>query len=61
MNSQKQRFPNQRQTAQTHNRVSQEIHLSESPTVDAPEEQFPEKPSYLKYTFANPYNITLLE
>jgi len=60
MNSQKQRFPNQRQTAQTSNRVSQEIHLSESPIVETPEENFPDKPSYLKYTFANPYNLTLL-
>lgn len=24
------------------------------------EEKFPEKPSYLKYTFSNPYNLTLL-
>ena len=60
MNSQKQRFPNQRQTTQTSNRVSQEIHLSESPIVETPEEKFPDKPSYLKYTFANPYNLTLL-
>ena len=60
MNSQKQRFPNQRQTAQTRNSVSQEIHLSESPAIETPEEKFPKKPSYLKYTFANPYNLTLL-
>lgn len=26
----------------------------------AAEENFPEKPSYLKYAFANPYNLTLL-
>ena len=58
--SQKQRFPNQRQTAQMNNRVSQEIHLSESPVPETTEEKFPDKPSYLKYTFANPYNLTLL-
>jgi hypothetical protein len=58
--SNKQRFPNQRQTAQTSNRVSPEIHLSETPLPETPEEKFPEKPSYLKYTFANPYNLTLL-
>lgn len=34
--------------------------MSESPAIDAPEEKFPDKPSYLKYTFANPYNLTLL-
>jgi len=60
MNSQKQRFPNQRQTAQTSERFSPEIHSSEIPVVETNEEKFPEKPSYLKYTFANPYNLTLL-
>lgn len=60
MNSQKQRFPNQRQAAQTDNRVSQEIHASEMPVAETVEENFPDKPSYLKYTFANPYNLTLL-
>ena len=58
--SQKQRFPNQRQTAQTSERFSPEIHVSESPVAETTEEKFPEKPSYLKYTFANPYNLTLL-
>ena len=58
--SNKQRFPNQRQTAQTSNRVSPEIHSSETLIVETPAEKFPEKPSYLKYTFANPYNLTLL-
>lgn len=58
--SQKQRFPNQRQTAQISERFSPEIHLSESPIAENAEEKFPEKPSYLKYTFANPYNLTLL-
>jgi hypothetical protein len=60
MNSQKQRFPNQRQTAQASERFSPEIHSSESPIAETTEEKFPEKPSYLKYTFANPYNLTLL-
>jgi len=58
--SQKQRFSNQRQTMQAQTSASQEIHLSENPTIETPEEKFPEKPSYLKYTFANPYNLTLL-
>ena len=58
--SNKQRFPNQPQTAQTSNRVSPEIHSFETLIVETPEEKFPEKPSYLKYTFANPYNLTLL-
>ena len=34
--------------------------MSETPVADALEESFPDKPSYLKYTFANPYNLTLL-
>ena len=58
--SNKQRFPNQRQAAQTNNRVSPEIHSSETLISETPEEKFPDKPSYLKYTFANPYNLTLL-
>jgi hypothetical protein len=58
--SQKQRFPNQRQTGQTNERFSPEIHVSETPVAETTEEKFPEKPSYLKYTFANPYNLTLL-
>lgn len=59
--SNKQRFPNQRHAPeQTSRRVSPEIHSSETPLPETPEEKFPEKPSYLKYTFANPYNLTLL-
>ena len=58
--SQKQKFPNQRQTPQTYKRATENIHLSEIPETPAVEEKFPEKPSYLKYTFANPYNLTLL-
>ena len=45
---------------QMSNRVSPEIHSSEIPIAETPEEKFPDKPSYLKYTFANPYNLTLL-
>lgn len=59
-NSQKQKFPNQRQMTQTQNRQSQSIHLSEIPVIEAGENKFPEKPSYLKYAFANPYNLALL-
>lgn len=58
--SQKQKFPNQRQMTQTQNRQSQSIHLSEIPAIEAVENKFPEKPSYLKYAFANPYNLALL-
>ena len=57
--SQKQRFPNKRQARQQPGDL-QEIHLSETPVAETPEESFPDKPSYLKYTFANPYNLTLL-
>jgi hypothetical protein len=31
-----------------------------SKTENAPEEKFPDKPSYFKYTLVNPYNLTLL-
>lgn len=46
-------------------RRNQTMHDSFTPeqsTVSAEftEEKFPEKPSYLKYTFANPYNLTLI-
>jgi hypothetical protein len=58
--SQKQKFPNQRQMTQQQNRASQSIHLSEIPNIEAVNEKFPEKPSYLKYAFANPYNLALL-
>ncbi len=42
---------------------NQTIHNSfvpEETAAETSEETFPEKPSYLKYTFANPYNLTLL-
>lgn len=60
--SQKQKFPNQRQMTQTQNRASQSqsIHLSGIPNIEQAESKFPEKPSYLKYAFANPYNLALL-
>lgn len=41
------------------NRTTEDIHLSEIPETDLAVENFPEKPSYFKYTFANPYNLTL--
>ena len=58
--SQKQRFPNQRQSARTQNQTARDIHLSEIPVGETAAEKFPEKPSYFKYAFANPYNLTLL-
>ncbi|MEO6588826.1 MAG: hypothetical protein ABIP06_05810, partial [Pyrinomonadaceae bacterium] len=44
-------------------RRNQTIHNSFVPEETAAEhsqETFPDKPSYLKYTFANPYNLTLV-
>ena len=47
-------------------RRNQTIHDSFTPQqigleeTNAVEEKFPEKPSYFKYTLANPYNLTLL-
>ena len=44
-------------------RQNQTIHNSfvpEENTAETAEETFPEKPSYFKYTLANPYNLTLL-
>jgi hypothetical protein len=47
-------------------RQNQTIHNSfmpdenDSANAEVAEETFPEKPSYFKYTFANPYNLTLL-
>lgn len=45
---------------QQQNRASQSIHLSEIPDLESQENKFPEKPSYVKYAFANPYNLALL-
>jgi hypothetical protein len=58
---QKQRFQNQRQNRQFAESL-EETFTSEiaDEAAAAAEEKFPEKPSYLKYTFANPYNLTLL-
>ncbi len=33
---------------------------ADNPTAEITEEKFPDKPSYFKYTLANPYNLTLL-
>ncbi len=44
-------------------RRNQTIHNSfvpEETAAEISEETFPEKPSYFKYTFVNPYNLTLL-
>jgi hypothetical protein len=59
---QKQRFQNQRQNQRQFVDSLEETFTSESHNDEAvvTEEKFPEKPSYLKYTFANPYNLTLL-
>jgi hypothetical protein len=63
---QKQRFQNQRQTPRQQQQQQQQqfnpLETSFTPETrdETPEEKFPEKPSYLKYTFANPYNLTLL-
>ncbi|HLM00284.1 MAG TPA: hypothetical protein VK400_04455 [Pyrinomonadaceae bacterium] len=62
---QKQRFQNQqqRQSRQQQQITPLENDFAPDASIDAAvvtEEKFPEKPSYLKYTFANPYNLTLL-
>lgn len=56
---------NQQYNRGRRNQTNQTIHNSFIPEgADSPnnetEEKFPEKPSYLKYAFANPYNLTLL-
>ena len=62
--SQKQRFPNQRQpSAAQQNNPLEDSFTPEKAAFGSSEdagEKFPEKPSYLKYAFANPYNLTLL-
>ncbi len=57
--SQKQRFSNQRQATQTQNHQAQDFHTPEISDAEIAEKSFPEKPSYLKYAFANPYNLAL--
>lgn len=58
---------NQQYNRGRRNQTNQTIHNSfmseenDSANAETPaEENFPEKPSYLKYAFANPYNLTLL-
>jgi hypothetical protein len=60
--SQKQRFPNQKQSAPATDPLQDSFTSEKSPfgSPEIAEEKFPEKPSYLKYAFANPYNLTLL-
>lgn len=56
---------NQQYNRGRRNQTNQTIHNSfipedaDSENIEK-EETFPEKPSYLKYAFANPYNLTLL-
>ncbi|HEY0048303.1 MAG TPA: hypothetical protein VGB68_03385, partial [Pyrinomonadaceae bacterium] len=58
---QKERFQNQRQSKRNFADSLESTFTSEiAGEATATEEKFPEKPSYLKYTFANPYNLTLL-
>jgi hypothetical protein len=58
--SEKQQLPYRRpQTAQAAAPRSWETD-SLIPAPPAPKSDFPEKPSYLKYAFANPYNLALL-
>ncbi|HEX8250263.1 MAG TPA: hypothetical protein VF599_18970 [Pyrinomonadaceae bacterium] len=60
---QKERFQNQRQNKRQFVDSLESTFTSEiadEAAATATEEKFPEKPSYLKYTFANPYNLTLL-
>jgi hypothetical protein len=60
--SQKQRFQNQRQQSSGSRQLADSLESTFTSEIaeEAAEEKFPEKPSYLKYTFANPYNLTLL-
>src|SRR5215204_1621969 len=58
--SQKHRFPNQRQSVSQNTSVHNSFTPETSETGEIADEKFPDKPSYLKYAFANPYNLTLL-
>jgi hypothetical protein len=58
--SQKQRFPNQRQSASQNTSLHNSFTPETTETAEALEEKFPDKPSYFKYTLVNPYNLTLL-
>ncbi|HEY0461673.1 MAG TPA: hypothetical protein VGC97_21220 [Pyrinomonadaceae bacterium] len=58
--SQKQRFPNQRQSASQNASLHNSFTPETAETSVIAEEKFPDKPSYFKYTLVNPYNLTLL-
>lgn len=56
--SQNQQYNRGRRNQTIHNSFIPEE--SDSANIETAEKEFPEKPSYLKYAFANPYNLTLL-
>ncbi|CAN5855988.1 hypothetical protein BH20ACI4_BH20ACI4_24160 [soil metagenome] len=56
--SQNQQYNRGRRNQTIHNSFMPDENDSASAEIAA--ETFPEKPSYFKYTFANPYNLTLL-
>lgn len=58
--SQNQQYNRGRRNQTIHNSFMPEENDSANAENAETEEQFPEKPSYLKYAFANPYNLTLL-
>ncbi len=58
--SQKQRFPNQRQSVSQNTSLHNSFTPETSETGEIADEKFPDKPSYFKYTLVNPYNLTLL-
>ena len=58
--SQKQRFPNQRQSASQNTSLHNSFTPETAETSVITDEKFPDKPSYFKYTLVNPYNLTLL-
>ena len=55
--SQKQQYNRGRRNQTIHNSFMPEE--NDSANTERAEETFPEKPSYFKYAFANPYNLTL--
>lgn len=58
--SQNQQYKRGRRNQTIHNSFMPE-ETDSAENVESPtDETFPEKPSYLKYAFANPYNLTLL-
>lgn len=58
--SQNQQYNRGRRNQTIHNSFMPEDADSANAENAETEENFPEKPSYLKYAFANPYNLTLL-